>query len=219
MNAREQHIRVSKRARYYSLGNSAEVSDVWIVCHGYGQLAGKFIEQFNCIAAANRLIVAPEALHRFYLDPPPAPAAQRRVGATWMTREDREADIADYIDYLDALVSEVLSESPAAHLRVLGFSQGTATMLRWAIRGVRVPQHLIIWAGEVPTDVDWNMGARKLAHSRIDVVHGSRDDLTSEATLERNLRTLSEVGLSYELHQFNGRHHLDDPTLIRLANH
>jgi predicted esterase len=219
MSAREHHIRVTKRARYYSLGDLAQASDVWIVCHGYGQLAGKFIQEFHCVVVPNRLIIAPEALHRFYLDPPPAPAAQRRVGATWMTREDRETDIADYVDYMDTLISEILSQAPTARLRMLGFSQGSATMLRWAVRGVRVPQHLILWAGEVPADVDWNMGARKLASSRIDVVRGNRDDLTSQATLERNLRTLTEVGLSYELHQFDGRHHLDDSTLIRLANH
>jgi predicted esterase len=219
MSAQEHHIRVTKRARYYTLGETTGASDLWLVCHGYGQLAGKFLRQFECIAADDRLIVAPEALHRFYLDPPPAPAAQRRVGATWMTREDRDSDIADYVDYLDTLVSEVLSEGPTARLHVLGFSQGSAAALRWAVRATRVPHHLIIWAGEVPTDVDWNMGARKLAQTRIDVVRGSRDELTSEATLERNLRTLTEVGLSYERHQFDGGHHLDDPTLIRLANY
>ena len=214
----EHHIRVSKRARYYALGIPAEASDIWVVCHGYGQLAGRFIQHFAGIAANNRLVVAPEALHRFYLDAPPAPASQRRVGATWMTREDRETDIADYVDYLDTLISEVLSHAPSARLHVLGFSQGSATILRWAVRATRVPDHLIIWAGEVPTDVDWNIGARKLARTRIDVVHGTRDELTSQAVLERNLHMLSEVGLSYELHHFDGRHELDPDTLLRLAN-
>ena len=140
------------------------------------------------------------------------------VGATWMTREDREQDIADNVDYLDTLVGEVLARNATARLRVLGFSQGSATVLRWAVRGVRIPQQLILWAGEVPTDVDWTMGARKLAHTRIDVVRGNRDEVTSQAGLEKNLRTLAEAGLGYQQHDFSGGHHLDDALLARLAH-
>lgn len=218
MSLTEHHIRITKRARYYTIGASSAASEIWIVCHGYGQLAGRFIHNFTVIDRPGRLIVAPEALHRFYIDPPPKPAAERRVGATWMTREDREHDIADYVDYLDLLVSEFMAQSPAARLRVLGFSQGSATVLRWAVRATRVPHQLILWAGEVPTDVDWNAGARKLATSRIDVVRGDRDESITEAVLRRNLQPLDDVQLTYHLHSFSGGHHLEDEMLRRLAS-
>ena len=217
MTAEAHHIRVVKRARYYTLGNASSADDVWIVCHGYGQLAGKFIQNFESIVQPGRFIVAPEGLHRFYLDPPPAPAAQRRVGATWMTREDRDEDIADYVDYLDLLISEVMAQSPTARLRVLGFSQGSATVLRWVVTATRVPHQLILWAGEVPQDVDWKMGARKLADTRIDAVRGDNDELTPQWALERNLGVLSGVGLRYQLHNFSGGHHLDGDLLQKLA--
>ena len=211
------HIRVAKRARYYTMGPQRDAAAIWLVCHGYGQLAVRFIDNFAAIATPDRLIVAPEALHRFYIDPPPAPASDRRVGATWMTREDRESDIADYVDYLDQLASEMLARSPRARLHVLGFSQGSATIMRWAVHASRAPDHLVSWAGEVPTDVDWNMGARKLANTRIDIVCGDRDELTSPKVIQRNIATLTEVGLRYQLHSFSGRHHLDDEMLRRLA--
>ncbi len=217
MKPEERHIRVIKRARYYTLGGERGAKDVWLVCHGYGQLAGKFIGQFATIAAPERLIVAPEGLHRFYLDAPPTPAAERRVGATWMTREDRETDIADYVDYLDALVGEVLAQHPAARLWALGFSQGSATLLRWAVRGSRPPHTLIIWAGEVPRDVDWKMGAKKLAHTRIVAVRGDHDKLTSEEGFASNLRILSEAGIGFQQLEFGGGHHMDDTTLVQLA--
>ena len=217
MKPEVHHLRVVKRARYYTLGERTGVQDVWLVCHGYGQLAGKFCDGFATIAAPGRLIVAPEALHRFYRDPPPAPAAERRVGATWMTREDREQDIADYVDYLDALVTEVLAHNPQARLRALGFSQGSATVLRWAVQASRVPQQVLLWAGEVPTDVDWNMGAKKLAHTQIVAVRGKRDELTSPAGFERNLRILTEAGLGVQQIEFSGGHRLDDALLVRLA--
>jgi predicted esterase len=217
VSVESHHIRVAKRARYYTIGPATGADDVWLVCHGYGQLAGRFIEKFQAIAAPNRLIAAPEGLHRFYLDPPPAPAAKRRVGATWMTREDRDNDIADYVDYLDLLVGEILSQAPAARLRVLGFSQGSATALRWVVRGSRVPDHLIIWAGEVPVDVDWQMGARKLAATRIDAIRGEQDDAMPEPVVQRNLAALTKVGLQYQLHSFGGGHQIDDDLLRRIA--
>ena len=218
MTVESHHIRVVKRARYYTIGPARGAGDIWLVCHGYGQLAERFIGSFNTIAAPGRLIVAPEALHRFYVDPPPAPAAQRRVGATWMTREDRETDIADYVDYLDQLVSEVLAQSPGARLRALGFSQGSATVLRWAVRASRVPDQLILWAGEVPADIDWNMGARKLATTKIDAVRGDRDESVSRNALQRNLDRLTEVALQYQIHGFSGGHRLDDEMLRKLAD-
>jgi hypothetical protein len=96
---------VLRTARYATLGRLDEsVREVWIVCHGYAQLAGRFIERFRCIAAPHRLIVAPEALSRFYTERGSGfhgPASQ--IGATWMTSEDREAEIQDYVAYLDAL--------------------------------------------------------------------------------------------------------------------
>ncbi len=217
MNAVSHHIRVVKRARYHTIGPERDAADVWVVCHGYGQLAGRFINSFSAIAAPTRLILAPEALHRFYLDPVSVPAAQRRVGATWMTREDRENDIADYIDYLDMLVSDVMSRSPSARLRVLGFSQGSATVLRWVVRASRIPHQLIIWAGEVPPDVDWAVASKKLAATRIDVVRGETDGSITQESLDRNIERLVAVGLQYQLHGFSGAHHLDDGMLRRLA--
>ena len=134
-----------------------------------------------------------------------------------MTREDRETDITDYVDYLDQLVSDILAKSPGARLRALGFSQGSATVLRWAVHASRVPDQLILWAGEVPTDVDWNMGARKLAPTRIDAVRGDRDQSVSQIVLQRNLDRLTEVALQYQIHRFSGGHRLDDELLRQLA--
>lgn len=218
MSINEHHMRTTRRARYYTIGDVTAAHDVWVVCHGYGQLAGKFIRNFLLLDAPGRVIVAPEGLHRFYIDPPPKPAHERRVGATWMTREDRENDIADYVDYLDTLVSDFMAQTPRARLRVLGFSQGSATVLRWAVHATRRPDQLIIWAGEVPGDVDWHAATRKLAGTRIDVVRGDRDEAIPRTGFERNLATLTDVEINYQLHSFSGGHQLDDEMLRRLAS-
>src|SRR5688572_6736067 len=154
----EHHINVSKTARYYTLGTpSDQISDVWFVCHGYGQLASDFIKEFECIESPSRLIVAPEALSRFYLsDGTGFHGPDSKVGATWMTREDREAEIADYIAYMERLYDEIFRVVPreSAKVTVLGFSQGGATATRWLTRGRAKADRLQIWGSFLPADYD-----------------------------------------------------------------
>src|SRR5687768_14729449 len=43
----EHHVTVRRTARYYTLGpTESEVAQVWIVCHGFAQLAGRFMRHF-----------------------------------------------------------------------------------------------------------------------------------------------------------------------------
>jgi poly(3-hydroxybutyrate) depolymerase len=118
--AREHRIEVVRSARYYTLGSGdASAKELWFVLHGYGQLAAQFIRVFEALDDGTRFIVAPEALNRFYLATvDTTPATERPVGATWMTREDRESEIADYVEYLEALYEDLAakngSESAAA---------------------------------------------------------------------------------------------------------
>ncbi len=121
----EHHITVARTARYFTIGDPA-ATEIWFVCHGYGQLAARFLKRFEPITEGARLVVAPEGLSRFYVG-----SGERRdqpVGATWMTREDRLHEIADYVKYLDAVYADVVGDGPApGRVRALGFSQGAAT--------------------------------------------------------------------------------------------
>src|SRR6266704_6639708 len=93
----EHHVSVTRTARYFTLGSSRGVAEVWFACHGYGQLAGRFLEKLRVLDDGTRYLVAPEGLSRFYLS---ESATARRVGASWMTREDRLVEIEDYVRYL-----------------------------------------------------------------------------------------------------------------------
>ena len=136
---RERHIRVARTARYYALGSAGpSLREIWLVCHGYRQLAGRFLRRFSDLDDGTRLIVAPEGLSRFYLhDSEGSHGKEVPIGATWMTREDRENEITDYVGLLDAVVDEVSEESGGqiTRLTVLGFSQGAHTACRWVAAG------------------------------------------------------------------------------------
>lgn len=214
----EHHLTVARRARYFLEGDPATAHDVWYALHGYGQLAADFVAGCRALFEPGRLVVAPEALSRFYLDrTPPPPGTPPKVGATWMTREDRDAEIADQIGYLDALHAHVgaLRGDASATVRVLGFSQGVATAVRWVLAGGIVPDELVLWAGNAPPEID--AGARKLAGMRVTLVTGEKDSLVEWANMEETAMRLGAFGLDVRLLRFAGGHRLDDATLRTIA--
>ena len=211
----EHRLAVTRTARYYTLGDAGPaVRDVWFVCHGYGQLAGSFARGFRAIASPHRLIVAPEALSRYYTD-----HAAKQVGATWMTREDRLAEIEDYVAYLDTLYEQVLARLDGATqltVRVLGFSQGVHTVCRWVGLGTVVPDGLILWGSPGPMDLDYAAVARKL-HAPPVLVVGDRDEYVTPKVIEAETARFAEAGLALAVRRFEGGHRLDDETLRALA--
>lgn len=215
MTVREHHIVVRRHARYFVAGDLATARDVWIVVHGYGQLAADFLASCSQIATGERALVAPEALNRFYRERAgEGTHTTTPVGATWMTREDREAEIADYVGYLDAVAAEVTGAG--GRLTVLGFSQGVATVTRWVALGAARVDRVILWAGSLPDDLDIAAHAGRFPGA-LDVVVGSRDKYASWADVETQRLRLEAAGLSPRVHGFDGGHRLDRQTLLTLA--
>jgi predicted esterase len=216
---REHHLPVSRTARYFTTGEPhAGIRELWFVCHGYGQLAGRFIRHFEAIAAPERLIVAPEALSRFYVETPGKTHADTHVGASWMTREDRLSDIEDYVEYLDALHAHIWSslEGASPAFTVFGFSQGVATVARWLERTKVHVDRALFWGNAIPTDIDLS-AASALRAARITSIAGTADEhATPELLAAQDLR-LTTHGISCERVTFNGSHRIDREILTRLA--
>lgn len=221
-NAHAHHIRVERTARYFTLGGSPDVPTTswWFVLHGYGQLAGLFIRFFADLAADDSCVVAPEALNRFYVvNPDVAPARDRPVGATWMTREDRESEVADYVEYLDAVFDEVTAGgvAPGGRVNVVGFSQGAATAARWVAHG-RVPAtRLVLWGGLMPPDADLSRGPHALRGVPPTYVLGSRDHYVSDAAIDEDVARLAQAGITASVVRFEGGHVVSRAVLRQLA--
>jgi predicted esterase len=219
------HLRVQRTARYYTLGVANPPRVVWFVLHGYGQLASDFIRYFSDLAGDDGLIVAPEALNRFYLvSPDKTPARDRPVGATWMTREDRASEIADYVEYLDTLVDDVASdlshEGVRAQVNVVGFSQGTATATRWMTHGRVRADRLILWGGLMPPETDLSHGGASLRGARLTLVLGTRDHYVDDAMLGAEQARLDAAAVPHDVIRFEGGHVISRaafPALVRGA--
>lgn len=196
-------------------GDPAAAPETWFVLHGYRQLAGRFIGRFTAlpgVASRKRAVVAPEALNRFYVEQdvagPHGPGS--RVGAAWMTREDREHEIADYVDYLDLLRDRV---APAAErVVVLGFSQGAETASRWAVLGGTPPSELVLWGGGLAADLDPDRTARALRGTAITFVVGSDDRWALERS-EEGIARLAEHGIEAKRLDYDGGHRVDPAIL------
>lgn len=211
----ERDLEVIKTARYAESAFEAEkVKEVWFVCHGYGQLAPEFLEAFEPVSRSDRRIVAPEGLHRFYLK-----GTGGRVGASWMTKEEREKDIQDYLRYLDELYDRVMHEhiGQDVRIRVLGFSQGVATVCRWMAQARSKADELILWAGVFPPDIDLKLNKRAFQRMRIRVLVGDRDEYREEGKLEKELALFKDHEIPYELFEFEGGHRIEEKPLKALA--
>lgn len=215
------HIRVQRTARYYVLGGGvAPPRVIWFALHGYGQLAGEFIRYCGDLANDATLVVAPEALNRFYLvSHHDTPARDRPVGATWMTRDERDSEIADYVELLDSIFDEVASDAAngGARVNVLGFSQGAATATRWIARGRSHVDRLILWGGLIPPDADLSKGTDSLRGVPLTIVAGRRDHYVDDTALAAERARLQAAGMPFELIQYDGGHALSRSVFPKLT--
>lgn len=211
----KKKIIVNKTARYFVLGEiSDQVKEIWFVCHGYSQLANYFLKKFEALNSPDILIVAPEGLHRFYMQ-----GASGRVAASWMTKEDREDDIRDYVSYLDSVYKEVLSQlkNKKALINILGFSQGAATVCRWLAMGNIHADKLILWAGAFPDDLDLKVNKKIFDELKVYFVLGDKDEYINEEQANEHVSRL-EGQLNFEIVRFKGGHEIHQETLKKIAD-
>ncbi|MBA2584787.1 MAG: dienelactone hydrolase family protein [Bacteroidetes bacterium] len=211
----ERHISIKKTARYFVSGEVTNaINSVWIVCHGYGQLANYFLRKFEVLNNGKNLIVAPEGLHRFYLG-----GYSGRVGASWMTKEDRMNDIKDYIHFLDDLYLEILNSfnGRKVKINVLGFSQGTATVCRWLVNKKSKVNNLIIWAGGFPSDLAFEPDKTLFDSMGIYMVFGDKDEFISAEEFESQEKVLKQHKIEYNLIRFEGKHEINSQVLTELS--
>jgi len=175
------------------------------VCRDVAELFGRLTSGSGS-RRYERLLVAPEALSRAYFEE----GGGRRVGASWMTREDREVEIEDYVRYLDLLGHRILAAVPEPpRVQVHAFSQGTATACRWISFGGFRTDRLVLWGGGVPPDLPLDRYGPTLTRNGLVIAIGNRDKYISQADVDREQARLAAAGLTPTVHRFDGGHRVD----------
>ena len=214
--ATEHHLTVQRTARYYTLGALTErTKNVWFVLHGYGQLAQYFIRRFDVVQNDETLIVAPEGLSRLYLN-----GEYSKIGASWITREDRDNEARDYVAYLNQVYDTILQNHDASQLNItlMGFSQGAATACRWLANGHVPANRLLLWAGFFPNGIADVITADKLAGLRVDYVYGEQDEYIAQmpdpsAYLQRIQTDVPHLTIT----PFDGGHTVERAVLVAVG--
>lgn len=197
----QHHLEVQIKAPYYTLNNLTEKTErVWLVFHGYGQLAEYFIKKFEGLDADKNFIIAPQGLSKYYLE-----GVYGRVGASWMTKEDRLTEIENQYSYIDSVLKQF--DISNKKLTYFGFSQGTATMGRYAAHAKIPFDQMIIWAGTFPPDTnpdDW----KYLTGDEGIHYYTSREDIyfKEEMISNQNEVVKAAIGREPELHWYEGGH-------------
>lgn len=204
------HFPITRHVRISQFGlDSTEIQQKWLALHGYGQLPRYFIQKFSPLNNQRTAVVAPEGMHRFYLN-----GFSGRVGASWMTKEDRLSDIADNHHYLN-MVWETYFNGPQKKIAV-GFSQGAATLIRWACQAPEKPHHLIVWSGSFPEDLNWFEDVKHLNKMNLLFMIGDEDEFISSARFDEQSALLRDKGLIFDTIRFKGGHDILPEVLLEL---
>jgi predicted esterase len=216
---RELDLHFHCKARYYTQGKlDSTTKKIMFVLHGYGQLAKFFLSKFNGVSNAGVYVIAPEGLSKFYLEDVASRArtGNNRVGATWMTRENRMADIENYIAYLNAVYEKEVPNHFTGEITILGFSQGAATATRWAIEGNHMFHQLILWAGVLPPDMNFEKAHEILKDKKVMEVFGKSDPYLTDERMKELTSLNTRLNIDPEMIEFDGGHELNEHVLLKL---
>ena len=209
-------ITTTHQVRYFSLNEFTEnTKSVWFVLHGYGQLANYFIKKFECLNSEENFVIAPEGSHRFYTQ-----GMSGRVGASWMTQEDRELDIANYINYLNLVYDEIMKKASGKNitLNVLGFSQGSNTVTRWVNARHVKADNLILWSGAFHRELDFKLNKKFLNKMGIYLLLGDKDPFADAEKTTAVKKILDSNGIKYRFIPFEGEHKIYEAVLKKFVS-
>lgn len=206
------------KGRYFKLGEiNTQTKAVWFVLHGYGQLAQYFLPKFKSLAANNICVIAPEGLSHYYMEDAVSrsKSGSTRVGASWMTKENRLTDIENYLTYLNSVFQKEIAQNNV-DVTILGFSQGAATASRWALSNSIHFKRLILWAGIFPNDMDFEKGKQLLKTKDVKIVYGKNDPFLNESRFGEMKALAEKLEVNPEQIVFEGAHEIHEPTLLTL---
>ncbi|MEQ8238278.1 MAG: phospholipase [Cyclobacteriaceae bacterium] len=212
----EHHITFEFNAPFHTLNElTNDTQYVWLAFHGYAQLSRYFITKFSELDSQQNFIICPQGLSKFYQK-----GFSGRVGATWMTKDDRLTDIENQKSFLDAIADNYDLQNLLKDKKLIyfGFSQGVSTMCRIAAH-LKLPFHkMILWAGSIPPELttqDFDFQVKK----EVSYYSGTNDPFFKEgldAALLKQAEDLFET--KPEVVWFEGVHEVKPALISKILN-
>ena len=206
-------IEIPFRAPYIKIGSAAtSTKNIWMVFHGYGQLAEEFARSFSGLFTDLNSVIFPQALSKFYLK-----GVGQNIGASWMTAHDRDLDVHNYLNYLDSIFSkEVDPYLKHAKLNLLGFSQGGHTVSRWINHSKIKYNKLILWGTSLAHEIERQSVSDSFSKGENLVVIGDSDRFITKEQLLKVKKRYSKIRFNYKLITFRGGHEINSEVLDQI---
>jgi len=189
----------------YSVLNdyTKKTKTVWLVCHGIGYLSRYFLRHFNHLNATENYVIAPQAQSKYYLN-----NEYKHVGASWLTKEQTEAETENVLNYLDEVYkAENLNNAP--RLIVLGYSQGVSVATRWIARRKIECHELIMHSGKVPAELKTE-DFQFLKKTNFTFIYGTEDEYLKNGIIKVEEKRLKELfPNNFEIKTYKGGHEVN----------
>ncbi|WP_026915666.1 alpha/beta hydrolase [Christiangramia portivictoriae] len=209
--SKEKRLSYTISNTYSTLNDHSEnTKTVWLVLHGIGYLSRYFIRHFNHLDPEN-YIIAPQAQSKYYLN-----GEYRHMGASWLTRENLEAEIENVLEYLDA-VFDAEDLSNVENLNILGYSQGVSIATRFVARRRIKCTNLIMHSGKVPQELD-HSDFKFLNETNFHFIYGTEDEYLKEGIIKVEESRLKDIfGDQIQIHTFEGGHEPNQEIIQKIA--
>jgi len=199
----KKSIQIKRTALYHHL-ESPDSQNLLYVIHGYAQLAVDFLGAFEKLKGKIELI-APEALSRFY-------NKQRQPVASWMTSHERDSEIQDYVNYLDQLHQELSSGKQYKKIKLLGYSQGVSTAMRWLAQSKIKFDSVYLCSGSIPPELKAE-DLKKHSQTDFHYFFGNEDPLMKESQVQHYISSIKGLHHNVSIHSFEGGHEISKACL------
>lgn len=207
-----KHVSYQSTNTYSTLnGVSKNTKNFWVACHGIGFLSKYFIKYFKNLDPEENYIIAPQAPSKYYQT-----KAYKYVGASWLTKENREQETENVLNYLDAVLD--MENLPAdKNIVLMGFSQGVSVVTRWMAQRKINCNHLVIHSGSIPTEFD-SESFSYLPDLKTTVIYGTKDEYLTPEKLDAQLDYAQKVfPNSPNVLAFDGKHVVDEKSLLKVS--
>ncbi|UJH91255.1 esterase [Antarcticibacterium sp. 1MA-6-2] len=204
MNTSEKKVSYEISNTYSTLNKYKETTkNVWVVLHGIGYLSRYFLKYFKDLDPEENYIIAPQAQSKYYLN-----SEYRHVGASWLTKENTEAEIENVLNYLEEIyTAEALQNKP--NLILLGYSQGVSVATRWVARNKVECSRLLLCSGGLPRELrpeDFQF----LTNTKVTLIYGTKDEYLQEERLKVEHERAQELFRDrLEIISFEGGHEMN----------
>ncbi|CAM4019775.1 alpha/beta hydrolase [Gillisia limnaea] len=190
---------------------TSKTKNVWVVFHGIGYLSRYFLKYFKELDPEENYIIAPQAQSKYYLND-----EYRHVGASWLTKENTEADIENLLGYLEAVyTAEALQNAP--NLILMGYSQGVSVATRWVARNKIECSQLILCSGGLPVELETE-DFEFLTNTKVTMIYGTKDEYLNEERLKKeHAKAKGLFGEKLEIISFEGGHEVNVELIPKFA--